>query len=65
MAPAKRKKKPGRPPGKGDTTSTTFRLPKDLLEKLHKAAEAQDRTQTAIVRRALEAFLAAQEAPEG
>ena len=57
MAGAKDKKPRGRPKG-SPARSATFRLPQELLEKLAGAAEAQDRSQTVLVRRALEAYLA-------
>lgn len=61
MAQPKHKKtKPGRPKG-SPTKSASFRLPEDLLEKLQETAEGQDRSQTTIVRRALERFLSEQE----
>ncbi len=37
--------------------SATFRLPKELLEKLAQIADLQERSQTTLVRRALEAYL--------
>ena len=52
------KRRRGRPKKEGDTTSTTIRLPDWLREELAKQAEDEDRTQTAIIRRALEAYLA-------
>lgn len=48
--------KRGRPKGVS-AKSASFRLPEDLLEKLAEAAETQDRSQTVLVRRALEAYL--------
>ena len=61
MAESKHKKaKPGRPKG-SPTKSASFRLPEDLLAKLQLAADVQDRSQTTIVRRALERFLKEQE----
>jgi predicted DNA-binding protein len=57
MGPSnKNKKKRGRPKGI-ETKSASFRLPEDLLEKLAEAAESQDRSQTTVVRRAIEAYL--------
>jgi len=46
----------GRPKG-SPSKSATFRLPKELLEKLAEAAASQDRSQTILVRRAIEAYL--------
>ena len=37
--------------------SASFRLPKNLLDKLADAASDQERSQTTLVRRALEAYL--------
>ena len=59
-----KKKKRGRPKG-SPSKSATFRLPEELLEQLAEAADAQDRSQTTLVRRALEAFLAAKEREGG
>jgi predicted DNA-binding protein len=56
----KRKKKRGRPKG-AETKSASFRLPEDLLEKLAEAADSQDRSQTTLVRRAIEAYLEQEE----
>jgi predicted DNA-binding protein len=56
----KSKKKPGRPKG-APTKSASFRLPEELLEKLADLAENQERSQTTLVKRALEAYLADQE----
>jgi len=50
------KKRPGRPKG-SPTKSASFRLPEGLLEKLAATADAQERSQTTLVRRALEAYL--------
>ena len=49
-------KQRGRPKGP-DNKSASFRLPTELLELLAKEASTQDRTQTTLVRRALEAYL--------
>ncbi len=51
-----RKRRPGRPKGT-PTKSASFRLPANLLEELSRAARAQDRSQTTLMRRALEAYL--------
>ncbi len=56
----RRKKKRGRPKGV-ETKSASFRLPEELLEKLAEAAESQDRSQTTVVRRAIEAYLEREE----
>jgi hypothetical protein len=57
MARARETKGRGRPKG-SPTKSATFRLPEDLLGKLAEAASSQDRSQTILVRRAIEAYLA-------
>ena len=62
---AEAEKRPrGRPRTKGGTTSTTIRLPKWLRDKLAEVADEEDRTQTALIRRALEAYLAGKGAEE-
>ena len=62
MAKAQTKKKrPGRPRKGPPQKSASWRLPEGLLEKLAAVADAQDRSQTTLVRRALEAYLAEQE----
>ncbi len=50
------KEKRGRPKGT-PTKSATFRLPEELLRQLAEAANSQDRSQTILVRRAIEAYL--------
>ena len=57
---AKKAKKRGRPKKK-TSKSATFRLPEELLEALANEAGSQERSQTTLVRRALEAYLASQE----
>ena len=59
----KSKKKPGRPKG-APTKSASFRLPEELLDKLAELADTQERSQTTLVKRALEAYLAEQEDSE-
>ena len=54
----KKKKKRGRPRSAKKSRSATFRLPEELLEKLAEQADTEERSQTTLVRRALEAFLA-------
>ncbi len=58
MAGSRDKKPRGRPKGT-PSRSATFRLPTELLQKLAEAAASQDRSQTIIIRRAIEAYLAA------
>ena len=50
------KRKRGRPKGV-DSRSATFRLPEELLELLAEQAGDEGRTQTMLVKRALEAYL--------
>ena len=59
----KKQGKRGRPKG-SPTKSASFRLPEALLAKLADSAKTQDRSQTTLVRRALEAYLAEKEAAE-
>lgn len=47
-------------PKKKKSKSATFRLPQELLDQLAAEADAQERSQTTLVRRALEAYLAQQ-----
>jgi predicted DNA-binding protein len=56
MARARETKGRGRPKG-SPSKSATFRLPQELLAKLAEAASSQDRSQTILVRRAIEAYL--------
>ena len=44
------------PHGEHNDVQTAFRLPEGLLTWLREQAKAEDRTMTAIVRRALEAY---------
>ncbi len=62
MAQANQKQK-GRPKKKTNK-SATFRLPQELLDQLAAEADEQERSQTTLVRRALEAYLAKQEAED-
>ncbi len=57
-------KKRGRPKKKKTNKSATFRLPPELLDQLAAEADAQERSQTTLVRRALEAYLKKQEAEQ-
>ncbi len=57
------KKKRGRPKGKA-SKSATFRLPEGVLEQLLEQSELEERSQTIIVKRALEAYFKAQEEGE-
>jgi predicted DNA-binding protein len=50
-------KGPGRPKG-APAKSASFRLPEELLAKLAEISRKQDRSQTTLVKRALEAYLA-------
>ncbi len=54
----------GRPKKKKTNKSATFRLPQELLDQLAAEADSQERSQTTLVRRALEAYLAKQEAED-
>ena len=58
-SPDRGKAQRGRPKG-SPHKSASFRLPQELLDQLAEAADAQDRSQTTLVRRALESFLAQQ-----
>ncbi len=58
MAQANQNRK-GRPKKKTNK-SATFRLPQELLDQLAAEADEQERSQTTLVRRALEAYLANQ-----
>ena len=51
--------------GEKNHKSATFRLPKELLEKLAAAADMQERSQTTLVRRALEMYLEKQKGMAG
>ncbi len=62
MAQANRNRK-GRPKKKTNK-SATFRLPQELLDQLAAEADEQERSQTTLVRRALEAYLAKQAAED-
>lgn len=44
------------PHGEHGDVQTAFRLPEGLLARLREQAKAEDRTMTAVVRRALEAY---------
>ena len=55
-APSVPKRKRGRPRGV-ESRSATFRLPEELLDMLSDQADDEGRTQTMLVRRALEAYL--------
>lgn len=57
-------KRRGRPKKKKTNKSATFRLPQELLDQLAAEADAQERSQTTLVRRALEAYLKKQAAAE-
>ena len=59
MARANQNRK-GRPKKKTTSKSATFRLPQELLDQLAAEADEQERSQTTLVRRALEAYLANQ-----
>jgi len=56
MKERSRKKGPGRPKG-APSKSASFRLPEGLLEKLASMAKKQERSQTTLLRRALEEYL--------
>jgi predicted DNA-binding protein len=56
MRPTK-SRSPGRPKG-APAKSASFRLPEELLAKLAEVSRKQDRSQTTLVKRALEAYLA-------
>lgn len=62
MAQANRNRK-GQPKKKTNK-SATFRLPQELLDQLAAEADEQERSQTTLVRRALEAYLAKQKAED-
>lgn len=52
-------------PDTGDRERINAWLPADLLEKLRQAAESNDRTLTAEVKRAIEEYLARNPVPNG
>lgn len=45
---------------KTQTISATWRLPLDLLDRLRRQAEIEERSMTTLVRRALQRYLAAE-----